>query len=187
MREGEGGEERKSSALSRSLGGTSRKVLLVLFVSFSASNSVLRLMRCHCFYPCYLHPTLSPPLFLSCSLSVCVWHFSCEPNPTKVKQSIRICCNCSTASTVSLVPSHFFHLCSILPPPLATLHSPLPPPGPPLTNLHVSFRWKITPFKNLLYVLPDFSFILFHVPHPYSFFSSPSSSSLLFSFVHSLV
>lgn len=49
-------------------------------------------------------------------------------------------------------------------------------PLPALTNLHVSFRWKITPFKNLLYVLPDFSFILFHVPHSCSldsFFAPP--------------
>lgn len=70
MREGRG---RGSSALSRSLGGTSRKVLLVLFVSFSASNSVLRLMRCYCFYPCYL--SLSLFLCFSLARNVCVAFF----------------------------------------------------------------------------------------------------------------
>lgn len=122
MREGRG---RGSSALSRSLGGTSRKVLLVLFVSFSASNSVLRLMRCYCFYPCYLSLSLPLSMFLSCSQCVCgIFHVN--QNPTKVKQSIRICCNCSTASTVSLVSSHFFHLCSILLPPFLLFFLPFP-------------------------------------------------------------
>lgn len=120
MREGGG---RGSSALSRSLGGTSRKVLLVLFVSFSASNSVLRLMRCYCFYPCYL--SLSLFLCFSLALNVCgIFHVN--QNPTKVKQSIRICCNCSTASTVSLVSSYFFHLCSILLPPFLLFFLPFP-------------------------------------------------------------
>lgn len=150
---GRGG--RVEAVLSRSLGGTLEKVLPVLFVSFSASNSVLRLMRCYCF-------SLSPSVSLSLSyVCVCV---ACEANPTKVKQSIKICWRCrqhcvaiaQLLQLFSLVSSHFVHLCSI--------YLPFPPPLYPLTHLHVSFRWKITPFKNLLYVLPDFSFILFHVP-----------------------
>lgn len=43
------GRAERQAALSRSLGGTLAKLLPVLFVSFSASNSVLRLMRCYCF------------------------------------------------------------------------------------------------------------------------------------------
>lgn len=174
---------RGSSALSRSLGGTSRKVLLVLFVSFSASNSVLRLMRCYCFYPCYLRPTL--PLSFSFALNVCVAFFMWTKTRRKLNKASEFAAIAQLLQLFHLFPA-ISSICvpSFFPPSCSSFSAS--PSRPPLTNLHVSFRWKITPFKNLLYVLPDFSFILFHVPHPYSFCSS-STSFLPFSFVHSLV
>lgn len=161
--------------------------MLVLFVSFSASNSVLRLMRCYCFYPCYLS------LCLSSSLSLARWQCVCgifhvNQNPTKVKQSIRICCNCSTASTVSLVFSHFFHLCSILSSPLPALLSPLPPRGHHLPIYTSRFGGKLRHSKICFTCCPTFRLFYFTFLILILFFSSSSStSSLPFSFVHSLV
>lgn len=99
-------------------------------------------------------------MFLSCSQCVCgIFHVN--QNPTKVKQSIRICCNCSTASTVSLVSSHFFHLCSILPSPLPALLSPLPPRGHHLPIYTSRFGGKLRHSKICFTCCPTFRLFYF--------------------------
>jgi len=135
-----------SLSLSVSLsGGHVEKLLLVLFVLFSASNSVLRLMLCYSFH---LNHFLS--FCQSLSLSLSALHTP-QRKLNKASKFAGSNCNCSTVSTVSAISS----ICLLFP---FSLPLSVRIPRSLLANLHVSFRWKITPFKNLLYVLPEFSF-----------------------------
>lgn len=118
-------------------------------------------MRCYCFQPL----SVSFSLYLYLLRSLCVLH---------VKQTRRKLNKASKFAGIALQLLNCFNCFHLFPAissicvPSASFSpslSPSPSPFQPLTHLHVSFRWKITPFKNLLYVLPDFSFILFHIPH----------------------
>jgi len=132
-------------------GGHVEKLLLVLFVLFSASNSVLRLMLCYSFHlNHFLSFCQSLPLYLSLLLSLLLPLIHPNEKLNKASKFAGSNCNCSTVSTVSAISS----ICLLFP---FSLPFSLRIPRSLLANLHVSFRWKITPFKNLLYVLPEFS------------------------------